>query len=108
MSRVYKIVSSVILVIILVPSILIGACVVRVKRYERKYAQVEAGQSKQSVVDALGEPSDVQGCYGPTPAGRSQVNVPRSIITIRSWRAGASSSTKMARSSGSSTMYRAE
>ena len=65
MSRVYKIVALVIIAIVLVPSIFIGACVVQAKRYKRGHTQVETGQSKQNVVDALGQPSEVQGCYGP-------------------------------------------
>ena len=65
MARAYKIVVVVILVIILAPSVMIGACVVRARRYSRGHEQVEIGQTKRSVVDALGEPSEVQVCSGP-------------------------------------------
>ena len=50
---------------ILVPSAMIGACVIREGRYSRGFEQIEIGQTKQSVIDALGEPSEVQVCHGP-------------------------------------------
>jgi hypothetical protein len=65
MVRAYKIEALVILVIILVPSAMIGACAIRERRYRRGFEQIEVGQTKRGVVDALGEPSEVQVCSGP-------------------------------------------
>src|SRR5215218_9637680 len=65
MVRAYRIVALVILVIILAPAVMIGACVMRETRYSRGFEQIEIGQTKRGVVDALGEPSEVQVCYGP-------------------------------------------
>ena len=65
MTRASKIVASVILAGILVPSILIGACVVRAKQYGRAYAQVEIGQPQQKIIDTMGNPSEIQSCDGP-------------------------------------------
>ena len=47
---------------------MVGACVIRERRYSRGFEQIEVGQTKRSVVDALGEPSEVQVCHGPVDA----------------------------------------
>jgi hypothetical protein len=65
MVRTHRIVALVVLVIILAPSAMIGACVIREGRYNRGYERVEVGQARWNVVDALGEPSEVQVCSGP-------------------------------------------
>jgi hypothetical protein len=65
MAKAKKIILCVIVAVILLPLIRIGACVVREKRYERGYAQIEPGDSKKDVVELLGEPGEVLGCSGP-------------------------------------------
>ena len=64
MRKDYKVVTYVVLALIILPSALIGARAVRAKRWERGYARIEVGQSKQKVVDSLGEPSEIRRCGG--------------------------------------------
>ena len=63
MAKVSRILVYVALMTVIVPLFFIGACVVKAKRYESGFARVAVGDSKQKVIDLLGEPSEVEGCY---------------------------------------------
>ena len=69
MAKANKIISCVTVTVIILPLILIGACVVKEKRYERGYARVEVGDSRKDVERLLGEPAEVQSCSGPVNFG---------------------------------------
>jgi hypothetical protein len=65
MTKEYKVFIYVILAFVLIPLLAVGACVVREKRYERGYAQLDLGDTKRDVAQLLGEPAEVQVCDGP-------------------------------------------
>ena len=41
----------------------------RAKQYDRGYAQVAMGQPKQRVIEAMGKPSEIEGCDRPVYSG---------------------------------------
>ena len=64
MAKTYtKIIIYTALAIVIAALTFIGACVVRAKKYERGYAQVGVGESKQKVVALLGDPSEIENCH---------------------------------------------
>ena len=55
----------ILLVMILVPLFLTGSCYLRSKDYGRGFASVAEGQTIWNVTDAMGQPDEIETCYGP-------------------------------------------
>ena len=62
MTRIYKIVLLTVFITVIVPLILLGSCAIRAKQYERSFSQIEVGQQKETVINLMGKPSEIQIC----------------------------------------------
>jgi hypothetical protein len=65
MRKGYRIVVYVVGAWLALLSISIGSCAVNTNKLNRAYAQVKIGDSKRTVVFALGEPSLIENCVDP-------------------------------------------
>ncbi len=62
MSRTYKTIVLVVFVLVFLPLILIGSCIVRTKSYESESKLIEKGESKQKVIDGMGKSFEINSC----------------------------------------------
>jgi hypothetical protein len=62
MTRNYKIAILAGLSIIIVPLVLVGIVAFRIDRYRQGFSSVEIGQSKQTIVNLMGNASEIRSC----------------------------------------------
>jgi len=58
-----KVITYIALAVLAIVLLLIGAWIIRARKYERGYAQVGNGDSKQKIIASMGEPSKVEDCH---------------------------------------------
>jgi hypothetical protein len=71
MRKGYRIILYVVGAWVALLSVSIGSCAVKTNKLNREYTQVKIGDSKLTVVAALGEPSQIETCVGPDEKPRS-------------------------------------
>jgi hypothetical protein len=65
MSKTYKIILKAICIVVTVSALLIGLYAFQIKEYRNSFSQIRLGQSKETVINIMGKPSEIRSCSFP-------------------------------------------